>query len=142
LLWPRACGFQTRGRAWSLPLMVMVSTALPAGTLHYKPCTGPSHPSVTLNVPPHPLPGLCVRNVAADGNCMFRAVSVALRADEDSHLELRELAVNTIIASKDLHPFVEGNQHDPGGRWVCTGGGGGGGKGVFGPHFGSASSSR
>jgi OTU-like cysteine protease len=52
--------------------------------------------------------GLCVRDVEADGSCMFRAVSDQLYGDETHHYELRKRCVKYMVDhSADFAPFVD-----------------------------------
>jgi hypothetical protein len=52
--------------------------------------------------------GLCVRDVASDGSCMFRAVSDQLYGDEDHHMEIRRRCVKYMVDHRDdFAPFVD-----------------------------------
>jgi len=56
------------------------------------------------------LHGAYIRPVAADGNCQFRALSVALDGNEEGHAALRAQAVQQMKkAPEDYAPFV----HEP-----------------------------
>ncbi|CAI5510635.1 unnamed protein product [Closterium sp. Naga37s-1] len=52
--------------------------------------------------------GLCIREVSADGNCFFRAVSDHVFGKQSQHVELRQQVVDYIESHEaDFAPFVE-----------------------------------
>ena len=55
--------------------------------------------------------GLRVKEVAADGNCFFRAMCDQRWGDEDEHLHLRRLTIEYMKANKDdFEPFIEDDE--------------------------------
>jgi OTU domain-containing protein 3 len=58
-----------------------------------------------LQLRPH---GLFIRDVAGDGNCLFRSLADQLGLGAASHAEVRERVVDFIVANRaDFEPFVE-----------------------------------
>ncbi|GJP41962.1 hypothetical protein CLOM_g1573 [Closterium sp. NIES-68] len=63
--------------------------------------------------------GLCIREVSADGNCFFRAVSDHVFGNQSQHVELRHQVVDYLEAHEaDFAPFVE---DDMGFKEYCSG---------------------
>ena len=55
--------------------------------------------------------GLRVKEVAADGNCFFRAMCDQRWGDEDEHLHLRRLTIEYMKANRDdFEPFIEDDE--------------------------------
>lgn len=55
--------------------------------------------------------GIRVKDVAADGNCLFRAVSDQLYGHAEQHAELRRLAMDHVAANRESYePFVEDDE--------------------------------
>jgi OTU domain-containing protein 3 len=55
--------------------------------------------------------GLRVKNITADGNCFFRALSDQLQGDEGQHSELRaQVCALMAEQAEDFAPFVEDDQ--------------------------------
>ena len=50
--------------------------------------------------------------MSGDGNCMFRAISLALYGSESDHASLRAIAVETLKETPRLHPFIDGDDKD------------------------------
>ena len=77
---------------------------------------GPNHRSSStaeeaeLRTQLHEL-GLRVKEVAADGNCFFRAMCDQRWGDEDEHLHLRRLTIEYMKANRDdFEPFIEDDE--------------------------------
>eukprot|EP00727_Mastigamoeba_balamuthi_P003245 m51a1_g12918 hypothetical protein (201) ;mRNA; f:2085-2913 len=52
--------------------------------------------------------GLCIRDVAGDGNCLFRSLADQLHGDAGRHAEVRAAVVDHIEGHRgDFEPFVE-----------------------------------
>ena len=54
--------------------------------------------------------GLRIVPVAADGNCLFRAIAHQIEGDEEEHSRYRKMVVEYIMKHReDFEPFVEDN---------------------------------
>ena len=55
--------------------------------------------------------GLRVKEVAADGNCFFRALSDQRWGGEEHHVELRKATIAYMEANReDFEPFIEDDE--------------------------------
>jgi hypothetical protein len=79
----------------------MAYVAKPAAVLEYELSLEPYHKS-PLAVARHLATHYRFRDVAGDGNCLFRALSVGLYGHENNHLELREKACTYLQGHPDV----------------------------------------
>lgn len=55
--------------------------------------------------------GLDIKEIAGDGNCLFRAISDQISGTEEMHLEIRALAVEFMRRNpNDFQPFIEDDE--------------------------------
>lgn len=57
--------------------------------------------------------GWKIREVGADGNCMFRALAYQLYRDEERHLEVRQACLDYVVANKShFENFINNEQFE------------------------------
>ncbi|KAF2070048.1 hypothetical protein CYY_008630 [Polysphondylium violaceum] len=57
--------------------------------------------------------GLIIKDVAGDGNCLFRSIADQLEDNPNSHMKYRQAICKFLIANKEMFaPFVDDEEHD------------------------------